>query len=60
MRTYIFTKRERTIIQDFLDRKITLRNPALRQIRTRINTTTLSNDVKLYITLRVAISARST
>lgn len=60
MRTYVFTGRERAIIQDFLDRKITLRNPALRQIRTRINTPTLSNDIKLYISLRVALSTRST
>jgi uncharacterized membrane protein len=59
MRTYIFTNRERRIIQAFLNgEKVDSMDMA--RIRYMVRTfKTLASDVQLYLTFRKAISAAS-
>ncbi|MCK5593008.1 hypothetical protein KAI31_02810 [Candidatus Bathyarchaeota archaeon] len=50
MRTYIFTDRERQIIQSFLNDKIRMNNRDLSKIRSRIKLfNRLRNDIFLYL-----------
>jgi hypothetical protein len=51
MRAYIFTERERKIIQAFFEGRVSLTNRAFSQIRTRIKLPTLKSDVELYLAL---------
>ncbi len=60
MRTYIFTGRERKIIQSFIDGKIPLSDRKLSQIRTRIREPDLVVDVKLLFKLREKVDAAMT
>jgi len=56
MRYYIFTKRERTIIEKFLSGKIPLTDRGLSQIRTRLKGSQLSSDLDLLNRLREALA----
>lgn len=50
MRTYIFTDRERQVIQSFLNDKIRMNNRDLSKIRSRIKLfNRLRNDIFLYL-----------
>ena len=50
MRTYIFTDRERQVIQSFLNDKIRMNNKDLSKIRSRIKLfNRLRNDIFLYL-----------
>jgi len=52
MRTYIFTERERRIIQGFLNRRIRMTDRNLSKIRSRIkHFERLKNDIFLYLEL---------
>jgi hypothetical protein len=60
MRSYIFTERERRIIQGFLRGKVKSGDPGLMVIVSRLKSfTDLARDVQLYIRLREAISTAS-
>ena len=59
MRNYIFTKRERRIVEAFLDGKIPITDRGLSQLRTRIKSSGLAKDVDLFTRLREAVSAVS-
>jgi hypothetical protein len=60
MRSYIFTERERKIIQGFLSGKVKSGDPGLMVIVSRLKSfTDLAGDVELYIRLREAISTTS-
>jgi siroheme synthase (precorrin-2 oxidase/ferrochelatase) len=56
MRSYILTRRERTIIDRFLKGKIPLTDRGLSQIRTRLKTSTLTGDLDLLMDLRQALA----
>jgi hypothetical protein len=56
MRYYIFTKRERTIVQQFLSGKIPVTDRALSQIRTRLKQSSLLDDVELFSNLQRALA----
>ena len=61
MRTYIFTRRERQIIINFLLGSIPRSDPNLMVILSRIKTfSDLSSDVDLYSRLREAVTASTT
>jgi hypothetical protein len=61
MRSYIFTERERRIIQGFLSGTVKGKDPGLMVIVSRLKSfSNLAKDVELYIRLREAISAAST
>lgn len=50
MRTYVFTDRERRIIQSFLNRRIRMTDGDLAKIRSRIkHFNRLRNDIFLYL-----------
>jgi hypothetical protein len=52
MRTYIFTKRERQIIQGFLSHRVKMTDRDLSKIRSRLKLfERLKNDVFLYLEL---------
>ncbi|UCE96198.1 MAG: hypothetical protein JSV51_00895 [Candidatus Bathyarchaeota archaeon] len=52
MRTYIFTDRERRIIQGFLSGKIEMTNRDLSKVRSRVKLfERLKNDIFLYLEL---------
>jgi hypothetical protein len=51
MRAYIFTERERKVIQAFFEGRVSFTNRAFSQIRTRIKLPSLKSDVELYLAL---------
>jgi hypothetical protein len=60
MRSYIFTERERKIIQGFLSGKVKSGDPGFMVIVSRLKSfTDLAGDVELYLRLREAISTTS-
>jgi hypothetical protein len=61
MRTYIFTERERRIINSFLEGRIKAKDRALSVILARFRGfKNLAQDVDLYVRLREAVSTVST
>ncbi|MEM3577400.1 MAG: hypothetical protein QXX51_02980 [Candidatus Bathyarchaeia archaeon] len=57
MRSYIFTKKERTVIKNFLNKTAPRDDPLLMVILSRIKTfKDLASDIELYLALRKAIS----
>jgi hypothetical protein len=56
MRLYIFTKRERTIVEQFVSGKIPVTNRVLSQIRTRLKSSSLFSDVELFTSLQKALA----
>ena len=58
MRSYIFTAKERTVINAFLKGEVPFTDHLLSQIRTRVKQFRgLSGDVELYLRLREAETA---
>jgi hypothetical protein len=49
MRLYVFTKRERAIVERFLNGRIPITDRALSQIRTRLKQSRLHEDVELFL-----------
>jgi hypothetical protein len=61
MRSYIFTPKERQVIQGFFEGKVKLGDDIMRQIALRLRTfTDLASDVELYLRLREAITTNPT
>jgi hypothetical protein len=61
MRSYIFTPKERQVIQGFFEGKVKLGDDIMRQIALRLRTfTDLARDVELYLRLREAITTNPT
>ena len=60
MRSYIFTKAERAIVNGFLNGEIERADPRVQVILSRLKAfTNLASDVDLYVRLREAISTTS-
>jgi len=60
MRSYIFTAKEREVINGFFEGRVKPGDDIMRQIVVRLRSfKDLAGDVKLYIRLREAISATS-
>jgi hypothetical protein len=61
MRSYIFTPKEREVINGFFEGDIEIGDDIMRQIVYRMRTfENLAGDVQLYLRLREAISTSST
>lgn len=61
MRTYIFTAKEREVINGFLEGKVKIGEDIMRQVVHRLRTfDDLRRDVDLYVRLREAITTITT
>jgi hypothetical protein len=56
MRLYVFTKRERAIVERFLNGTIPITDRALSQIRTRLKQSRLHKDVELFLKFDKALT----
>jgi hypothetical protein len=56
MRLYVFTKRERAIVERFLNGTIPITDRALSQLRTRLKQSRLHDDVELFLKFEKALA----